>query len=119
MAMLKRALSRAVRLFGVLSLAAGPWGVVGVRAGAASLYSDKINPELLTKPWSARWIAVPGASPNGYGVYHFRRAFDLTSKPASFVVHVTGDNRYQLFVNGERVVEGPARRPHALALRDG
>jgi len=29
--------------------------------------------------------------------------------PASvtFVVHVTADNRYQLFVNGERVVAGP------------
>lgn len=69
----------------------------------------QLNPDLLTKPWSARWIAAQGAPPTEYGVYHFRRAFDLVAKPASFVVHVSGDNRYQLFVNGERVVWGPAR----------
>lgn len=71
--------------------------------------SPKINPELLSQRWSASWITVPGVSPYDYGVYHFRRTFDLESKPQSFVVHVTGDNRYQLFVNGERVVWGPAR----------
>jgi alpha-L-rhamnosidase len=67
------------------------------------------NPELLTGRWSARWITIPGASPYDYGVYHFRRSFELPSKPASFRIHVTGDNRYQLFVNGERVAWGPAR----------
>ena len=71
--------------------------------------TPRINPELLTKGWSARWIAVHDTSPFDYGVYHFRRTFELASKPASFVVHVTGDNRYQLFVNGERIVWGPAR----------
>ncbi len=63
----------------------------------------------LGEGWSARWIAVPGASAFDYGVYHFRRVFDLPDKPSSFVVHATADNRYQLFVNGERVVWGPAR----------
>jgi alpha-L-rhamnosidase len=81
----------------------------GVCAQTAHVSSERINPELLYKPWSARWIAPPGALPGGYGVYHFRRAFELASAPASFVVHVTGDNRYQLFVNGQRVTEGPAR----------
>jgi hypothetical protein len=65
---------------------------------------------LLKKLWSARWISVPTADPFGYGVYHFRHTFDLyTPPPSSFVVHVTADNRYQLFVNGQRVVSGPAR----------
>lgn len=68
-----------------------------------------INPDLLTGRWTARWIAVPDASPFDYGVYHFRKSFDLPARPASFVVHVTADNRYQLFVNGRRVVWGPAR----------
>jgi alpha-L-rhamnosidase len=67
------------------------------------------NPDLLTRLWKAHWISVEGASPFDYGVYHFRRAFDLASKPSSFVIHVTADNRYQLFVNGERAVWGPAR----------
>jgi len=61
------------------------------------------------RPWTARWISVPGASPTGYGVYHFRRRFTLGSVPGAFVVHVTADNRYQLFVNGVRAASGPAR----------
>ncbi|HWQ35266.1 MAG TPA: hypothetical protein VNQ79_20645 [Blastocatellia bacterium] len=68
-----------------------------------------INPELLTKLWSAHWITAPGMPPFDYGVCHFRRTFNLSERPSSFVIHVTGDNRYQLFVNGERVVWGPAR----------
>ncbi|MGE5646841.1 MAG: alpha-L-rhamnosidase C-terminal domain-containing protein [Acidobacteriota bacterium] len=59
--------------------------------------------------WTARWISVPGASPHEYGVYHFRRSFELPEKPSSFKIHVTADNRYHLFVNGERAGLGPAR----------
>src|SRR5690606_17611603 len=64
---------------------------------------------LLTDRWPARWITVPDAPPRAYGVYHFRRTFNVASQPSSFTIHVTGDMRYQLFVNGERVVWGPAR----------
>jgi len=67
------------------------------------------NPELLSKPWSAQWIAAAGAPAFDFGVYHFRRSIEIEGRPASFVVHVSGDNRYQLFVNGERVSLGPAR----------
>ncbi|HEX8985103.1 MAG TPA: alpha-L-rhamnosidase C-terminal domain-containing protein [Bryobacteraceae bacterium] len=59
--------------------------------------------------WTARWIAVPGAAPHAYGVYHFRRAFRLAAKPASFRVRVSADQRYQFFVNGKRAGLGPAR----------
>ncbi len=59
--------------------------------------------------WKARWISVPGAAPHAYGVYHFRRSFELTAKPASFRIRVTADQRYQLFVNGQRAGVGPAR----------
>lgn len=78
-------------------------------AGRQIFAAPKINPELLAKAWSARWISVPKISPTEYGVYHFRRTFELNAAPASFLVHVTGDNRYQLFVNGRRVAAGPAR----------
>ena len=74
---------------------------------ATSLFAA--NPDLLTEQWSAHWITVPGAPRTEYGVYHFRRTFPLTAKPSSFVVHVSADNRYQLFVNGTRVSSGPAR----------
>ena len=59
--------------------------------------------------WTARWIDVPGPSGQDYGVYHFRRTFDLPAKPATFHVHVSGDNRYELYANGVRVSWGPAR----------
>lgn len=65
--------------------------------------------DLLTKSWPAQWIAVPGAPAQDYGVYHFRRTFELREKPEHFVVYVSGDNRYQLFANGQRVSWGPAR----------
>src|SRR6185312_7935194 len=65
--------------------------------------------DLITKAWPAHWIEAPGTSPEGYGVYHFRRTFSLVSNPDRFLIHVTADNRYQLYVNGTLVSWGPAR----------
>ncbi len=67
------------------------------------------NPAMLAKVWPAQWISVPNAPPQEYGVYHFRRTFDLPVTPERFVIYVSGDNRYQLFANGKRVAWGPAR----------
>jgi alpha-L-rhamnosidase len=64
---------------------------------------------LLKSRWSAQWIAAPGAPATEFGVYYFRRAIELAARPDRFVVHASGDNRYQLFVNGQRVAWGPAR----------
>lgn len=68
-----------------------------------------VNPELLTQPWVAQWVAHPTAPPTDFGVFHLRRTFDLVTVPDSFVVHVSADNRYRLFVNGTSVSHGPAR----------
>ena len=65
--------------------------------------------DLSSKPWNAYWISVPGAPPHDYGVYQFRKRFSLSAKPSSFIVHVSADNRYKLFVNGNFVSLGPAR----------
>lgn len=59
--------------------------------------------------WKASWIDCPGSDPQAYGVYHFRKVFELPNQPAHLVIYVSGDNRYQLFVNGERASTGPAR----------
>ena len=75
-------------------------------AGAAPLLRGQ---SLLRRLWTAKWIAVPKAPRTEYGVYHFRKTFDLGARPERFVVHVSGDNRYQLFVNGQRAAWGPAR----------
>ncbi|AXY73361.1 alpha-L-rhamnosidase [Paraflavitalea soli] len=68
-----------------------------------------VNPALLKDHWSASWITCPGVSLRSYGIYHFRKTFTLADKPASFIVHVSADNRYRLFVNGTPVCNGPAR----------
>src|SRR6478609_10484126 len=87
--------------------------------------SYRINPELLTNPWSAFWIGGPapagggqrGQGGGGFGgpqappefaVYHYRKTVDLAAKPTSFIVHVSADNRYKLYVNGVQVSHGPA-----------
>ncbi len=69
----------------------------------------KINPELLTNHWKAQWITHPTESALDYSVFHFRKSFELSSVPEEFIIHISADNRYRLFVNGKAVCFGPAR----------
>jgi alpha-L-rhamnosidase len=55
------------------------------------------------------WISYPSANVTDYGVYHFRKGFDLNELPRELNLHVSADNRYNLFVNGQRVCYGPAK----------
>ena len=61
------------------------------------------------QPWKASWIAVPNSSANDYGVYLFRKTVSLNTKPEKFLVHVSADNRYKLYVNEQMISFGPAR----------
>ncbi len=61
------------------------------------------------RAWEASWITHPTAPSREFAVLHFRRTFSLETVPDSLPVLVSADNRYQLFVNGQRVGEGPAR----------
>ena len=65
--------------------------------------------DMVKESWSAGWIAVPESTPKGYGIYYFRKDVELAAKPAKFVVYVTGDTRYKLYVNGQLASLGPAR----------
>lgn len=56
--------------------------------------------------WEARWIG-PKEGSFQFGVHHFRKTFALQSKPHQFVIHLSADNRYRLFVNGTYVTDGP------------
>jgi hypothetical protein len=84
--------------------------------------SQSIDKNILEKPWKAVWITGPGEGLNiwsaaagipealrQYQVLKFRKNFTLASKPASFIIHVSADNRYKLYVNGVLVSLGPAR----------
>src|SRR3954469_8102827 len=48
----------------------------------------------------AHWIAPAGTPADTFTVFHARRTFLLEKVPARFVVHVSADNRYRLYVNG-------------------
>ncbi|GET22809.1 alpha-L-rhamnosidase C-terminal domain-containing protein [Prolixibacter denitrificans] len=85
------------------------WSSLCLTVFGQEVPSNEINPSLLNRPWSARWISHPTASPVEYGVYHFRKSFDLADVPGKFIVNISGDNRYRFFVNGTPVCEGPAR----------
>jgi alpha-L-rhamnosidase len=63
----------------------------------------------LQRPWNAQWIGAQGDNGKIYGVYYFRKNIDLAVKPAKFIVHLSADNRYKLYVNGTLVSLGPAR----------
>lgn len=70
---------------------------------------QEVHPDFLSKNWKAFWITAPNSSPTAYGVYVFRKSFDLTAKPQKFIVHVSADNKYRLYVNGKFIGVGPAR----------
>ena len=57
--------------------------------------------------WNSQWITHPDIDKTAYGLVHFRKVFDLESVPVRFIVHVSGDNRYRLYVNGVEVCYGP------------
>jgi len=70
---------------------------------------EKISTGLLQNQWEAKWITYPFAEGTSYGVYHARKKFVINSIPESFIIHITADNRYRLFVNEQPVCFGPAR----------
>ncbi|QMW03426.1 alpha-L-rhamnosidase-related protein [Spirosoma foliorum] len=72
-------------------------------------FAQAPTPDWTNQYWPARWIVHPTAPTRQYGIYHFRKAIDLAQKPTRFVIHLSADNRYRLFVNGKSVALGPAR----------
>lgn len=72
-------------------------------------YSAEPSPVLLKERWEAEWITCPESSLYDYGVYHFRKTLTLNSRLDSFIINISADNRYRLFVNGRPVCWGPAR----------
>ncbi|MFW6277683.1 MAG: alpha-L-rhamnosidase C-terminal domain-containing protein [Prolixibacteraceae bacterium] len=62
------------------------------------------QPDQLTDKSFAEWIAPA----ENFGVFCFRKEISLNEKPENFIVHISADPRYKFFVNGEKVVWGPA-----------
>lgn len=62
-----------------------------------------------TELWSAQWVTSPVSPQRDPAVLHFRKVLTLQQQPRRFVVHVSADNQFILYVNQERVGSGPAR----------
>ena len=45
--------------------------------------SENVNPALYMGQWPARWISMPDEPADVYGVYHFRKNFELSTLPDS------------------------------------
>jgi alpha-L-rhamnosidase len=76
---------------------------------ANGLFAQQPYAPTLYNNWKAFWIHVPGEPPADYGVYLFRKKLPLASRPSTFRIHVSADNRYKLYVNEKLVSLGPAR----------
>ena len=63
----------------------------------------------LSVAWKAKWVAPTETNLSDSGVYLFRCTFELPSIQKNFLIHVSADSRYRLFVNGIPVCFGPAR----------
>jgi alpha-L-rhamnosidase len=66
-------------------------------------------PDPPNREWRASWVTHPTAPLREPIVLHFKRELSLLSIPANYLVRVSADNRFILFVNGHRVGDGPAR----------
>lgn len=69
--------------------------------------------------WPAFWIGCPGAEGQALGatdapfVVAYRLRFTVQVRERRAVIHVSADERYELFLDGERIGRGPERGdPH-------
>jgi len=63
----------------------------------------------MTGKWRAAWCWSAERGGPGLTVRRFRRSFALDEMPDEFIVHVSADSRYRLFVNGRRAGRGPLK----------
>lgn len=68
------------------------------------------GPEKIIKGrYSAAWIMHPDITGSEFAVVDFRKHFNLQGVPDHFIIHISADNRYRLFVNGVFAAKGPAK----------
>ena len=75
----------------------------------APIPASQLPPDPPVRTWHAAWITHPTAPLREPLVLHFRRTLSLAVAPSTYLVRVSADNRFILYVNGQRVGDGPAR----------
>ena len=58
--------------------------------------------------FSAKWIAPPGEKGSNY-TFLARKEFLVPESPVRAILRIAADSRYVLYLNGQRVGQGPAR----------
>ena len=74
-----------------------------------SVFIAKAQPEQQSRLWKAKWITAATVPARDLAIVHFRKTIELPDLPAHFVVNVSADNQFVLYVNGHRVGSGPSR----------
>ena len=63
-----------------------------------------------TSQWTGKWCWVKNHLARPWNTYvYFRRTVELPNTPAAAIMRVSADARYTLYVNGQRLHQGPAR----------
>lgn len=76
---------------------------------AAATGNSQLPSDLKAQLWPAKWITSGDAPARDEAVLYFRKHVEMTNAPPRFVVNVSADNRFVLYVNGHRAGSGPAR----------
>jgi alpha-L-rhamnosidase len=66
------------------------------------------TPATKSEPWTAQWITAAGVPQRDEIVLHFRKSIQLPHKPEHFLVDVSADNEFILYVNQQRIGAGPS-----------
>src|SRR5436305_567131 len=69
---------------------------------SAALAQQPAAPDPPHRDWRASWVTHPTAPLREPIVLHFRRELEVASAPATFIVRVSADNRFALYVNGQQ-----------------
>lgn len=59
------------------------------------------------KKWNCYWITNPDIHQSEYNVSLYRKTFNIDVVPDSFIINVSADNRYYLYINGKLISYGP------------
>jgi len=96
--------TRGLAGFAALALLALSGALTGPKLAVAQLPSEAER-----GMWSAEWITSPDGQQRDLSVLHFRKVIELGQLPERFLVHVSADNQFILYVNGKRVGSGPSK----------
>src|SRR5947207_830986 len=88
----------------VRMLVVAVFGLINPRVAGSQLPTD-----VQKQMWSAQWITSPAGPQRDQSVLHFRKFIELAQQPEHFIVHVSADNQFILYVNQQRVGLGPSR----------